>query len=156
MSAAGPHDQTGQICFLPSSYDGTCWLDRHAVTSMHGGIIAHIAVGRYILQIGDPCGAVIREAPPAERAHTRPRSTPILIRPKFIRGLVDRRMDLAAALSALDEGLLVEASGEPGIGKTAVLRHLAHHPRAASFVDGIVYLSARHHAALDLQQLLFE
>jgi len=123
---------------------------------MHGGIIAHIAVGRYILQIGDPCGAVIREAPPAERAHTRPRSTPILIRPKFIRGLVDRRMDLAAALSALDEGLLVEASGEPGIGKTAVLRHLAHHPRAASFVDGIVYLSARHQSPLDLQQLLFE
>ena len=123
---------------------------------MNGGIIAHIAVGRYILQIGDPCGAVIRVALPAERAHIRRRSTPILIRPRFIRGLVDRRKDLAAALSALDEGLLVEASGEPGIGKTAVLRHLAHHPRAASFADGIVYLSARHQSPLDLQQLLFE
>ncbi len=123
---------------------------------MHGGIIAHIAAGRYVLQIGDPCGAVIREALPAERAHIRPRPTPVLLRPRLIRGLVDRRLDLAAALSALDAGLLVEASGEPGIGKTAVLRHLAHHPRAASFPDGIVYLSARHQVSLDLQQLLFE
>ena len=123
---------------------------------MYGGITAQVAVGRFVLQIGDPCGAVIREAPRAERAHIRPRPTPILLRPRLIRGLVDRRMDLAAALSALDAGLLVEASGEPGIGKTAVLRHLAHHPRAASFVDGIVYLSARHQSSLDLQQLLFE
>ena len=123
---------------------------------MYGGIIAQVAVGRYVLQIGDPCGAVIREAPRAERAHVRPRPTPILLRPRLIRGLVDRRMDLAAALSALDAGLLVEASGEPGIGKTAVLRLLAHDPRAASFVDGIVYLSARHQSSLDLQQLLFE
>ncbi len=123
---------------------------------MYGGIIAQVAVGRYILQIGDPCGAVIREAPRAERAHVRPRPTPILLRPRLIRDLVDRRMDLATALSALDAGLLVEASGEPGIGKTAVLRLLAHDPRAASFVDGIVYLSARHQSSLDLQQLLFE
>ena len=63
---------------------------------------------------------------------------------------------MAAALSALDAGLAVEVSGEPGIGKTAVLRHLAHHPRAASFVDGIVYVSARHQSSDDLLQLLFE
>jgi hypothetical protein len=59
-------------------------------------------------------------------------------------------------LSALDAGLAVETSGEPGVGKTAVLRHLAHHSRAAAFADGIVYVSARRHAPLDLQQLLFE
>jgi NB-ARC domain len=123
---------------------------------MDGGIIAQIAVGRYILQIGEPCGAVIHEALRAERAHFRPRPTPILLRPRLIRGFVDRRMDLAAALSALDAGLAVEASGEPGIGKTALLRHLAHHPRAASFADGIVYVSARNQISLDLQQLIFE
>ncbi|RPI57451.1 MAG: hypothetical protein EHM55_01765 [Acidobacteria bacterium] len=123
---------------------------------MYGGIIAQIAAGRYVLQIGDPCGAVIREASHTERAHIRPRPTPILVRPRVIRSLVDRRTDLAAALSALDAGIPVEASGVPGIGKTAVLRHLAHHPRAASFVDGIVYVSARHQSSLDLQQLLFE
>ena len=123
---------------------------------MDGGIIAQVAAGRYILQIGDACGAVICEAPRADRAHFRPRPTPILLHPRLIRNLVGRQMDVATAFSALDAGLAVEASGEPGIGKTAFLRHLAHHPRAASFVDGVVYLSARHQEPLDLQQLLFE
>jgi hypothetical protein len=123
---------------------------------MSGGIIAQIAVGRYVLQIGDPCGAVITEALRADQSHFRPRPMPILLQPRMIRGLLDRQTELAAAFSALDAGLPVEVSGERGVGKTAVLRHLAHHPRAASFVDGIVYLSARHHTLLDLQQLLFE
>ena len=108
------------------------------------------------MQIGDPCGAVICEALCADQSHFRPRPTPILRQPRSIRGLLDRQTDLAAAFSALDAGLPVEVSGERGVGKTAVLCHLAHHPRAASFVDGIVYLSARHHTSLDLQQLLFE
>ena len=124
--------------------------------SLQDAITAQVAVGRYVLQIGDPCGAVVREASRVERAHIRPRATPVLLRPRLIRGLVDRRMELAAALSALDAGLPVEASGEPGIGKTAVLRHLAHHPQAASFTDGIVYLPARHHSPADLLQLIFE
>jgi hypothetical protein len=123
---------------------------------MSDGVIAQITVGRYVLQLGDPCGAAIREAPRAERAHFRPRSTPVLLHPRLIRGFVDRQIDLASVFSALDEGLSVELSGERGIGKTAVLRHLAHDPRAASFVDGVVYLSARHQTGSDLQQLLFE
>jgi NB-ARC domain len=123
---------------------------------MSDGITAQIAVGRYIVQFGDPCGAVLCESPPAEGTHFRPRPTPILLRPGTIRGLVDRQMDLAGALSALDAGLAVEVSGEPGVGKTALLRYLAHHPRTESFVDGIVYLSARHQTCSDLQQLLFE
>ena len=123
---------------------------------MSGGTIAQVAVGRYLLQLGDPCGAVIREALRAERPHFRPQPTPVLLLPRLIRGLVDRQTDIAAVLSALDAGLAVETSGEPGVGKTAVLRHLAHHPRAAAFADGIVYVSARHHSPLDLQQILFE
>src|SRR5262245_60215267 len=46
---------------------------------MHGAIIGQVAVGRYVLQIGDPCGAVVRDASRAERAHIRPRATPILL-----------------------------------------------------------------------------
>ena len=95
--------------------------------------------------------------PCAPNGHTSGRAPrPFSFARESIRGLVDRQMDVAAALSALDAGLAVEMSGEPGIGKTAVLRYLAHHPRAEAFVDGIVYLSARHQTCLDLQQLLFE
>jgi hypothetical protein len=131
--------------------------DAHAQEpSLYGAITGQIAVGRYVLQVGEPSGVVIREASRAERAHICPRPTPVLLRPRLIRGLFDRRMELAAALSALDADLPIEVSGEPGIGKTAVLRHLAHHPRAASFVDGVVYLVARHQSFADLLQLMFE
>jgi hypothetical protein len=123
---------------------------------MYGAISGQIAVGRYLLQVGERCGAVVHEASRAERAHIRPRPTPILLRPKLIRGLLDRRTELASALSALDASLPIEASGEPGIGKTAILRHLAYHSRANSFVDGIVYLTARNVSSDDLLQLLFE
>jgi hypothetical protein len=119
-------------------------------------ITAEVAVGRFVLQIGDPSGAVVREASRTERAHIRPRPTPILAVPRLIRRLLDRRFEVAAALSALDAGLPIELSGEPGIGKTAILRHLAHHPRATSFVDGIVYVRARRQPSIDLLQLIFE
>ena len=75
---------------------------------MSDGTIAQVAVGRYLLQIGDPCGAAIREALRADRTHFRPRPTPVLLLPRLIRGLVDRQMEVAAALSAIDAGLAVE------------------------------------------------
>jgi hypothetical protein len=123
--------------------------------SLYSAIAGHIAVGRYLVEIGDPAGALIRDASRSDRSRARPRPAPILLRPKSVRGLLDRR-ELAAALSALDAGLPLEVTGEPGIGKTAFLRQLAHHPRAATFADGIVYLSARHERFLDLLQLIFE
>ena len=119
-------------------------------------ITGRVAVGRFVLQIGDPSGAVVREAARTERVHIRPRPTPILVRPRLIRRLLDRRMEVAAALSALDAGLPIELSGEPGMGKTAILRHLAHHARAASFADGIAYVRARRQPFTDLLQLIFE
>jgi hypothetical protein len=123
---------------------------------MYGAIAGHIAVGRYVLEIGDPCGALVRDASRAEPAHTRPRPTPVLLRPALMRGLVGRQAEVDEALFALDAGLPLEVTGEPGIGKTAFLRHLVHRPRASSFADGIVSVSARHQSAADLLQILFE
>jgi hypothetical protein len=119
-------------------------------------ITGQVAVGRFVLQIGEPSGVVVREASRTERVHARLRPTPILVRPTLIRHLLDRRIETAAAVSALDAGLPIEVSGEPGIGKTALLRYLAHHPRAASFADGIAYVRARHQPFNDLLHLIFE
>src|SRR5215472_32041 len=122
----------------------------------NGAAAGDIAVGRFVLQIGEPHGAELREASRAERAHLRPHPAPILDRPRLIRGLVDRRTETATIVSALDAGIPVEIIGEPGVGKTALLRHLSHHPRAESFADGIVYLSARQSTRIDLQNRIFE
>jgi hypothetical protein len=119
-------------------------------------VVARIAVGRLLVEIGGPHGAALREAMRAERARLHPRPAPILLRPRLLRGLIDRRIEVAAAISAIDAGMLVEVSGEPGVGKTALLRHLAHHPRASAFADGIVYLPARDDSSIDLLQRIFE
>ena len=99
---------------------------------MTNELAGQIAVGRFVLQIGDPAGAVLRETTPAGRMPIHPRPTPVLVRPPLLRRLLGRQAEVATALSALDAGLPIELSGEPGIGKTAILRHLAHHARASS------------------------
>jgi hypothetical protein len=123
---------------------------------MDAGTTGRIAAGRYVLELGDEGGALVREASRGQRAHIHPRATPVLLRPRLIRGLLGRHTEIASAFSGLDAGLPVEVSGEAGIGKTALLRQLAHHSRSASFVDGVIYLSARRHSPLDLQQRIFE
>ena len=68
--------------------------------SAYAGVTDQIAVGRYALEIGYLRGALVHEASRAERAHVRPRATPILLRPRLIRGLLDRQTELASALSS--------------------------------------------------------
>ena len=123
--------------------------------SLYGSIGGQVAVGHYILHIGEPCGGVV-ESRSGERAYGRPRPRPILLAPGTARGLLDRHEELTAALSAVDIGLSIAVSGDPGVGKTAFLRQLAHHSGAAAFVDGVVYLAARHQQAADLRQRIFE
>ena len=123
--------------------------------SLYGSIGGQVAVGRYLLHIGASCGGVIEQTS-TERSHIRPRPRPILVSPGMARGLLDRREELTAALSAVEVGLSIGVSGVPGVGKTAFLRQLAHHSGAAAFVDGVVYLGVRHQSSADLRQLIFE
>jgi len=108
------------------------------------------------LEVGEPCGARLHEASPGEGVSTRPRPAPVLLRPAAIHGFLGRRVELATALAALETGIPIEVSGDPGVGKTAFLRQLAHHSHAASFADGVLYLSARHQCCDDLVQFIFE
>lgn len=114
-----------------------------------------ITIGRLLVHIGEPGGAVLRDAGPSHAARFRAQPAPVLVRPSLIRGLIGRQAELTAAVSALDAGVPVEISGPPGIGKSALLRHLAHHPRA-SLIDGTLYLSARHQSSADLRQAIFD
>jgi NB-ARC domain len=122
---------------------------------LYSSIAGQIVVGRYVMHIGQPFGGVLEEASQAEH-DSRARATPILQRPGLTRGFLDRRQELTDALSAVDAGLSIEVSGEPGVGKTAFLHLLAHHSGAAAFADGVVYISARHQSSADILQLIFE
>jgi hypothetical protein len=124
--------------------------------SLHGAVTATVAVGRYVLHTGGTHGARVCEAPPSERSLPIPRATPVLLRPRSMRGMFGRRAELEAIFSALAGGLPVELIGPQGIGKTALLRSIAFHPSAAAFADGVIYLAARQRSSGDLQRQLFD
>jgi LysM repeat protein len=69
--------------------------------------------------------------------------------------LLDRKAESRKLIGLLRASPLVELSGEPGFGKTALLRHLAQHVFAQSFADGVVYLTGRGRNQGDLLAALF-
>ncbi len=123
---------------------------------IEGDVTGQVAVGSYILQIGSVHGGVVNVAAPAERPVPRPRTTPVRLLPRAFRNLLGREKEVEALTSTLGEGRPAEVSGEQGLGKTALLRHLAHHDAAGAFPDGVVYLSAHRQPAGDLLKLLWD
>ncbi len=123
---------------------------------IRGEISGQVAIGNNIIQIGAIHGGVVNIALPEQQPRPRPRPTPVFLRPRPFPGLLDREAEVSAASVALQSATPVEFHGQAGLGKTTLLRHLAHHPAATSFPDGVVYLSARHQPVADLLQFLFD
>jgi ribosomal protein L40E len=121
-----------------------------------GGVSGQVAIGDHILQIGDVHGGVVNVLAPGEKIQPEPRPTPVDLRPRPFPDLLDRDTEIKEATASLQSAQPVEFHAAAGLGKTALLRHLAHHPTATSFPDGIVYLSARHQPAADLLQSLYD
>jgi len=122
---------------------------------IEGDVSGQVAVGNYILQVGSVHGGVVNIAAPGQQPKPRERPAPVLLRPRPLRGSLDRQVELQASLGAIRSGLTLEVSGEPGVGKTALLRLLAHSDVASTFPHGVVYLSVRQPLE-DLLQSLFD
>lgn len=125
---------------------------------VEGGVSGQIAVGDNNLQIriGSVHGGEVNVLLPEQQPSIRARSTPAAVRPRPFPGLLDREDELKAAATALRSAMPVEFHGRAGLGKTSLLRHLAHHPTATLFPDGVVYLVAGRQAMDDLLQSLFD
>jgi hypothetical protein len=108
-----------------------------------GQISGQVAVGTHILQIGSIHGGVVHVAAPAETPHPRPRAVPVRLLPRPFPGLVGRAREAGDASAALARGESVEIHGEAGIGKTSLLRRLAHEDSTEAFPDGVVHLFVR-------------
>lgn len=123
---------------------------------IEGGVSGQVAVGSYNVQIHADHGAVVHFVPPDRQPKPSLRPAPVSLLPRPFRGLLDRQSNLGAAAAALQDGLPVELHGPPGIGKSSLLRHLAHESRSGSLPDGVVHLAAQGQPAADLLQSLFE
>jgi hypothetical protein len=123
---------------------------------VEGSMSGQIAIGEHILQIGSVHGGIVNILAPGERPVPRPRPTPIDARPRAFRDLLGREREVGIAVSVLRSAQPVEIYGRAGLGKTSLLRHLAHHHVAEEFIDGIVYARAARKTADDTFQEIFQ
>ncbi|HEY6659568.1 MAG TPA: NACHT domain-containing protein, partial [Pyrinomonadaceae bacterium] len=124
------------------------------VGNVSGG--SQVAIGNYIVQIGHVEGGVVNilnNAPPPPKA----RPQPVSLRPKAFPGLLDRDKETTNIIEALQVQQSVECTGEPGSGKTSLLRHLAHQSQLSTiFQAGVVYFQVNQQSAPDLLKSLFD
>ncbi|MGH8887266.1 MAG: AAA family ATPase, partial [Egibacteraceae bacterium] len=119
-----------------------------------GGTSEHVFVGGWRVAVG-PYGVEVAEAAGASRgALLRLRPTGQVL-PEPFPDLLGRQNAVEEALEALREQALVEVYGEGGIGKTSLLRNLAHRAVAAFPDLPVVYHSAAGQTLGDLLQALF-
>ncbi len=121
-----------------------------------GTVSSQVAVGNYILQFGDVNGGIVNVASPTAQPMIEPRARPVNMKPRPFPSLLDRAVETASIKSAFETSVPVSIFGMGGMGKTSLLRRVAHLPKANKFADGVVYLSAKDQGLDDLLQLLFD
>jgi hypothetical protein len=108
--------------------------------SIGGSVSGQVTIGNHNVQLRADGGTVVYVAAgPSPQAV--PRERPVVLRPRRPGRFVDRTDAVAAVVRALaTPPAIVEVSGKPGIGKTALLRTLAYDPSGARFGAGLFYL----------------
>jgi PAS domain-containing protein len=115
-----------------------------------------IVVGQYIYQSGHAQGGLVQPVMAVlPAAVPQPVTTPVTIRPRPSPQLIGRHTEVAWVTELLQQQISAEFYSEPGMGKTALLRHLAYHPVTDQFPDGVLYLVANQEPAEDLLHALY-
>ncbi|MCU0568667.1 MAG: hypothetical protein MUF49_18975 [Oculatellaceae cyanobacterium Prado106] len=131
----------------------------HAVQFGHIGHLENLSVdGVLKVEIGSLTGSTINLSSSDLYIPPTPRSTPVRLTPRSFPLLIGRKEEIKIALGTLPYEHSIEFYGSAGVGKTALLRHLSHHPAIApAFTDGIIYHRLRYgETVTDLLQVLFD
>src|SRR5262249_18802217 len=120
-----------------------------------GDASGQIAIGTHILRIGSAHGGIVNVVGPGEGPQPNARPVPIQLRPRPFPAILDPTEESAAAIRALENGQSVEVFGQSGIGKTVLLRHVAHTIDCRLFRDGIIYREIRGDPSEDVVQGLW-
>ncbi|HYO36010.1 MAG TPA: PASTA domain-containing protein [Geodermatophilus sp.] len=123
-----------------------------------GDVSGQLVVGsnNVVMRVDTVLGNLVTVLPPDARANVRPRPVPISLVPRRPAFLVGRRQETALAVEALSMRRPVELSGPPGMGKSTLLRSLAHQMPIADACGGMAHLSARGLSRDDLLKVLFD
>ena len=130
---------------------------RTSVT-VSGDVSGQLAVGSHIVQmrVDTVLGNLVTVLPPDTRANVTPRPVPISLVPRRPALLIGRQRERALAVEALAGKRAVELYAPTGMGKSTLLRSLAHQLPIAEACGGIAHLSARGLSHDDLLQVLFD
>lgn len=124
--------------------------------NIKGNVSGQVAIGNYILQVGDINGGVVNIAPPAAKASFDRRTRPVKLQPRAFPSLLDRTSETETIKNAIISSMPVSLFAESGMGKTSLLRQAAHLPEIEKFADGVVYLGARSVEVNDLLQSIYD
>jgi len=114
-----------------------------------------IAVGDHnvlvMVQHGDRLDALLEPRSPPRLRTPSPR-----LLPAAFPDLLDREAVLDSAAQSLRARQPLEVHGEPGIGKSSLLRAIAHHALTTAYPDGVIWFPADGRPAPDLLQAVFD
>lgn len=126
--------------------------------NVSGNNSGQIAIGHGIYQITQHGGS-IKVIQPNQAPSPKKLPIPIRLRPRRFEDLIGRETELQQCVTALEAAQTIELYGAAGVGKSVLLRHLAHHSITDSkrlFPDGVVYFHVHQHELVeDLQQRLY-
>jgi len=153
IEGAGRRD--GILSFLDATAAGRRQLERPdsplrfaidmAVAQYHWKILPPILPAGHELAteelVAEQVAAGLRLDKAARSFEIRPYPRPVspLLRPAL--GFVDREKETATLLDGVNKDGVAWLTGLAGVGKTALLRHLAHGDRSSHYQDGVIYLS---------------
>jgi beta-lactam-binding protein with PASTA domain len=129
-----------------------------AEVTVTGDVSGQLAVGSNIVQmrVDRVLGNVVTVLPPGATPNVAPRPHPLRLVPRPPTAVFDRVDETAAAVAELAAHRSVALQASPGMGKSTLVHHLAHHPGVAAAYGAVVCLSARGQSRDDLLQALFE
>src|SRR5215217_6603181 len=114
-----------------------------------GEVSGDVNIGNYTLRIGSIHGGVVNLTSPQQQRLPQPRTLPVFLLPRKSPGLLGRKEEIEIAIATLQISSPAEFHGSAGIGKTKLLRHLAHEQLTSTFSDGVVFFSATHHKPVE-------
>jgi beta-lactam-binding protein with PASTA domain len=141
---------------MPAEHRGPA--DVQARIFVGGDLSGQVAVGSNIMQVRVDTvhGDLITVAPGSSAPIIERRAPPVRLLPRRPATFLDRETETARILGSVFAAEAIGISGPTGVGKSAVLRHVAHEPQVVSAAGGVVHLSCAGDSVGDVARSLFD